>query len=367
VLSHCLSVCRGFLRIRFLVLSGTHRRNRICVPNAYHLRLVSHRSQTALVTGAGGQDAYYLSRRLARNGVRVVGVHAPNRPDVWGQKARLRFFDELIELDLRDTARITQLVSVLKPDFILNFGASAGSLTQQEDPNRLLQVNTGAVAAFLDALRAERSSAVFLQASSSEVFAGGTVTPQGMDTPRVPRTIYGVTKIASDSLVRLYRENHALACYSLILYSHESPLRKASFFSKKIVAMALDVAEGKADRLLIHSPEAMRDWGYAGEYCNTVVDLLLDGRARDLIVGSGVRTTVRQFARLVCGEVGLNYEEVAHEAPLQEGRAADVVAVVADRDAPEFCFKSGVRFDVGRLVKLLVRCERRAREIERNG
>lgn len=316
----------------------------------------------ALITGAAGQDAYFLSRRLARHGVHVVGVRRPGllreQVPVW----QLRFFDEMIELDLRDRAGVAGLLPSVKPDLVLNFGAVAGSLTQLDDPVGLLETNTSAVAAFLEAMRLERSRAVFVQASSSEVFAGGKVSPQSLETPRVPRTTYGITKVASDSLVRLYREVHGLSCYSVVLYSHESPLRRPSFFSKRIVAQALDVKEGKSERLLVHSPEAVRDWGYAGEYCAAIVDRMLDGTTGDLVLGSGVGTTVRDFAQLVCEEVGLEYGIVADEAPLQEGRVAEAIAVVADADAPGFYFSNRVRIDVRRLVRLLVRYERASRK-----
>jgi len=316
----------------------------------------------AMITGAGGQDAYFLSRRLSRKGVKVVGVVRPGGGGESIPEARLRYFNELQEIDLRDTGRLRSLICGLSPDFILNFGAIAGSLTQQTDAQSLVQVNTGAVAAILEAMTAERSSATFLQASSSEVFAGGRIFPQGLGTPRSPRTIYGATKIASDSLVRIFRESHGLACYSVILYSHESPLRKASFFSKRIVSQVLDVVEGKARRVVVHSPDAVRDWGYAGEYCDAVADRLLKGLTGDLVLGTGVYTTVRQFAALVCSKVGLNYEDIVDEVPLQEGRAMEGVAVVADASAAGFCLADGVKFDVGRLVSLLVRCERRSRE-----
>lgn len=314
----------------------------------------------AVITGAGGQDAYFLSRGLARRGIRVVGVTRPGggKP---AAATNLRFFEKLVGIDLRDGIRVASLVAELAPDFILNFGAIAGSLTQQGEAPGLVQVNTGAVAAILEAMHVEQSSAIFLQASSSEVFAGGSMSPQGLDTPRVPRTIYGATKIASDSLVRIFRQNHGLACFSVVFYSHESPLRKPSYFSKRIVAQVLDVVEGKADRVTVHSPDAVRDWGYAGEYCEALIDRLLAGLSGDLVMGTGTYTTVRQFATLVCNEVGLDYADIAHEVPLQEGRAMEGVKVVADPGAPGFCLTDGVRFDVKRLVRLLVRYERRAR------
>ena len=81
----------------------------------------------------------------------------------------------------------------------------------------------------------------------------------------------------------------------------------------------------------------------------------------DAIVGTGVKTTVREFAQAVCDYVGISYSDCVEEKPLQDGRAPDSVIVVADTASPSLYFGGAVKFEVSRLIKLLVRCEKSAR------
>lgn len=317
----------------------------------------------AIVTGALGQDGYYLSRSLKRNGVSsVIGIARPSaRPGNDIDKSRLRNFDQVLDVDLRDTETLRRVVCEIQPHFILNFGAIAGSLTQQGSAEDLIDTNVRPVAAMLEAIKVSGAPTVFVQASSSEVFAGGFVSPQGLHTPRVSRTIYGMTKIAADNLIQVYRNHFGLKCYSVILFSHESPLRAATYFSKRLVADALDVVEGKRRTITVHSPDAIRDWGYAGEYCETVIRGMLAGGCGDVVIGTGTGSTVRSFAQIVCAELGLDYASCVIEKPLQAGRAAEGIEVVASPNSYRSCFPNGAKYNINRLVKLLLRCERKRR------
>lgn len=316
---------------------------------------------SVLVTGAAGQDGYFLSKYLRRAGVRSVSGLVRPATDAHPGSGRFRWFTDIAEADLTDHAAIADLVAALKPDWLLNFGAVADSLSQQSDPQRLLAINIGAPAAMLEAIRRDARATLYVQASSSEVFAGGADSPQSLVSTRLPRTIYGATKIAADNLVSVYRHSFELDAMSVILFSHESPLRKQNFFSRTFIAQAMDVAEGRRARITVHSPDAVRDWGYAGEYCRMLVDRLIAGQRGDMLLGSGTRSTVRDFAKAVCAQLAISYGDLVDEQPLQQGRAAEKLAVVADlSDSNPWPF-GAPHYDLTRLIELLIRCEKHER------
>jgi len=313
---------------------------------------------SVVVTGAAGQDGYFLSKYLRRAGVlRVTGVVRPGTHAQVGSN-RFRWFTDIEEADLADHSTLTAMVAALKPDWILNFGAIASSLTQQQDPLRLYSVNTLAPAAMLEAVRKYSPATLFVQASSSEVFAGGSISPQTLDTPRVPRTIYGATKIGADNLVSVFRNSFGINALSVILYSHESPLRHPHFFSRTIITNALNVLEGRQERIMVHSPDAVRDWGYAGEYCHLLVSRLIAGQYGDFILGSGVRATVRDFARAVCDQLHISYADRVDELPLQIGRVTESLDVIADLSTYNPWPGRAPGYGLPRLIEFLLRFEK---------
>lgn len=318
----------------------------------------------ALVTGANGQDGYFLAKYLKRRGVgTVIGLVRPGTGKVCPMEKRknLRYFDEIIELDLVNESKLEELITRLKPDFLFNFGAIAGSLTQQCAPQKLLTVNLSAVSTMLEVIKENKLQTTFIHASSSEIYAGGKVSPQGLDTPMVPRTIYGVTKVAADNLIKVYRESFGIKCYSVILFSHESPLRQKTFFTKRIICQALDIVEGITNKATVYSPTAVRDWGYAGDFCREIVEQALKGRHEDQIIATGVKTTVREFSQEVFRYLGLDYDTCVKEVSSLKGRASENIDVYASQMAVPVSFHGNSKLNVIKLIKLLIRFERNAR------
>ena len=63
-------------------------------------------------------------------------------------------------------------------------------------------------------------------ASSSEVFDKSfsyhdTITYKDENSKRDSKTIYGLSKITADNIVKMYRDVHGLNVYSGILFNHE--------------------------------------------------------------------------------------------------------------------------------------------------
>src|SRR5581483_10953197 len=118
----------------------------------------------------------------------------------------------------------------------------------------------------LEALRAAAPGARFYQASSSEIFGRPREKPQNELTPLAPLTPYGVAKAYAHFIVRSYRERYGLHASSGILYNHESPRRPLEFVTRKVTHAAAAISLGLESEVALGDLDAMRDWGYAGDY-----------------------------------------------------------------------------------------------------
>jgi GDPmannose 4,6-dehydratase len=263
---------------------------------------------TALITGVGGQDGWYLAELLLLKGYRVVGtttnpnidqdrfLHAP-RPV------------ELLEADLLDQGQLEQVLRECKPDEVYNLAARASSSELWTQPVLTGEMNALAVVRLLDAIRTVNHKIRFVQASSSEVFGDATEVPQTEVTPFHPRNPYGVAKAYAHWATVVYREQQGLFACSSILYNHESPRRGAEFVTRKISRGAARIRLGLDRELRLGNLDARRDWGFAGDYVQAMWLMLQQARPDDYVIATGETHSVREFCDLAFSHVGLDYQE----------------------------------------------------------
>lgn len=94
-----------------------------------------------------------------------------------------------------------------------------------------------------------------------------------------------------------------------ILFNHESPRRGENFVTKKIVRAAVRIKMGKQGCVCLGNLDAMRDWGFAGDYMEAVHAILQSPEPDDFVVSTGEYHSVREFAVKVFEDVGLKFED----------------------------------------------------------
>lgn len=311
--------------------------------------------KSVLITGAGGQDAYFLSKYLSRNSeLDINGISNHDYSNKLGTGS-LKFFDNFYKISLNSHEEIKNYICEIKPSYIFNFGAVAGSLTQFENPKNLVDINSLSVLNILETIKIKKLNTKLIQASSSEVFVANHQYKQNINSSRKPRTIYGASKIFSDTLIDVYRTQFGIDCFSAVLFSHESPLRKDVFFSKKIVNQIFDFMNNKISKIKVYTPNAQRDWGYAGDYCKYVAKKALLGNKNDLLVGSGKPHTVKDFTTMALSYFNLDYNKVVEEVEMPSERASEDDYVFLDPSHIDKELNDSIRYDLERLVKLLMR------------
>lgn len=244
--------------------------------------------QVAIVTGATGQDGYFLSKRLLGDGWIVHAVVRP-RSSV-AELLDLRPRGQLViqEIDLRDEAAMTSLVATLQPEEFYNLAGLSSVSASFTEPTAYWQTNADAVLALLEAVRCHSPKTRFYQASSSEMFGSlpGQTVIHNEQSPLVPQSPYAAAKAAAHHLCNVYRGSYGLRIACGILYNHESSRRPRSFLSRKVVDHVAGLRGLSAARLRHASPlvmgnlRAQRDWGYAPDYVDGIVRIARQVRVR---------------------------------------------------------------------------------------
>jgi GDPmannose 4,6-dehydratase len=284
--------------------------------------------KSALIIGIGGQDGSYAAELLLGKGYRVVGASRPVVVD-----GRPRRFGEaevtVLPLELGDDAAVARTIASAAPDEIYNFAAFSSGAAMFVDPVGIGDINGLAVARILEAIRQIDPAIRFCQASSSEVFGAASESPQSEATARRPRSPYGAAKLYADQMVAIYREQYGLFACSAIMFNHESPRRDERFVTRKVTVAAARIALGLQERLAIGNLEAVRDWGFAGDYVGATWSMLQAPTAADYVVATGVGHSVRDLCSAAFSAAGLDYRRHVEESAAAF-RAAEAQPLIGD-------------------------------------
>lgn len=265
----------------------------------------------ALITGITGQDGSYLTELLLEKNYEVHGIirrsssfntaridHIYNN-----QKYHDKFF--LHHGDVTDTSNLNRLLEQISPDEIYNLAAQSHVKVSFEVPDYTAQVDALGTLRFLDAIRETRINTKFYQASTSELYGKVQEVPQKETTPFYPRSPYGVAKLYGYWIIVNYREAYNIFASNGILFNHESPRRGETFVTRKITLAAARIALGLQKKLALGNLNSKRDWGFAPEYVEGMWRILQHSSAEDFVLATGETHTIREFAEIVFGEVGI--------------------------------------------------------------
>lgn len=282
----------------------------------------------ALITGAAGQDGTYLAELLLERGYEVFGIPGPDLERYRAWTADKGGALMVVEADMRDAGSLSAAVEASKPDEVYNLAALSSVAASWEQPELYADINGIGALRMLRAVAAHAPGARFVQASSAEIFGDPNHVPQDEDTPIRPINPYGAAKAFAHFTVTSMR-TRGMHASNAIMYNHESPRRPVDYVSAKIARAVADIRLGRAEKLTLGNVDAVRDWGFAGDYVEALTRIAAADEPGDYVVATGVGRTVRDFAEAAFAHVGLEYDRyVEIDASLY--RPTDVTAEVGD-------------------------------------
>jgi GDPmannose 4,6-dehydratase len=114
-----------------------------------------------------------------------------------------------------------------------------------------------------------------------------------------------------------------------ILFNHESPRRGETFVTRKITMAAARIKLGLQDKLFLGNLEAVRDWGFAPEYVNSMWMMLQQESPDDYVIATGEGATVRQFCDAAFTHLDLDYRDFV-QTEERYVRPTEVDALIGD-------------------------------------
>jgi len=291
--------------------------------------------KVALITGITGQDGSYLAELLIQKDYEVHGLirrassfNTQRIEHIYQDPHEQNLTLNLHYGDLLDGVGVTNLIRDIAPDEIYNLAAQSHVMVSFTMPQYTAQVDAVGSVAILEAIRASKRDTRYYQASTSELF-GSTPPPQNEQSVFRPRSPYASAKLMAYWTTVNYREAFGIHATNGILFNHESPRRGETFVTRKISRAAAAIKSGKQKKLFLGNLDAIRDWGYAPEYVESMWQMLQKPEGGDYVVATGRSATVRDFLEVAFSHAGLDWQEFV-EVDNKYTRPTEVDALIGD-------------------------------------
>lgn len=327
--------------------------------------------KTAIITGITGQDSSYLAELLLEKDYIIYGL---KRHSSTNTNCRINHLLKnpnfnIEECDITDATGINKIVSQIQSDELYNLAAMSFVGTSFAEPVSTFTINAIGPLNILEAIRQNSPKTKFYQASTSELFGDTKICPQNEDTPFMPRSPYGISKLASHHATRMYREAYGIFACAGILFNHESPRRGDNFVTKKITnyinlleetsryEYSHNAALEEIGKLSLGNLDAKRDWGYAPEYVQCMWKMLQRDEPEDFVIATGETHTIREFLDHAFGCINIKDWDNYVEIDPKFYRPADVNLLCGDASKAKriLGWEPKVKFE--ELVRLMVEAD----------
>ncbi len=256
------------------------------------------KSRKLLVTGAAGFIGAALSERLVELGFDVVGLDSftpyYDRSIKEQNLARLRAGPRftLIEADLCTAPLAPVLTDV---SGVLHLAGQPGVTQSWGAAFRDFADNNVVATQRLVEACVTQGIERFVYASSSSVYGNEAPLPTGEQARCAPHSPYGVTKLAGEHLVELYRANHGLSTVTLRYFTAYGPRQRPDMAWHKMIRAAR-----RGDELLVRGDgKQTRDFTFVDDIVQANVLALGSDATGPINVGGGARVTVLEALAMI--------------------------------------------------------------------
>jgi UDP-glucuronate 4-epimerase len=236
-----------------------------------------------LVTGAAGFVGSHVLNKLKELELDVYGIdNFSSYYSVEYKDLRLEYLgltrgSDVISCDISDFKQVSEVISGIRPDFIIHLAAQAGVRLSLKDSNSYILAN---IVGFQNITRSSIENKVkgIVYASSSSVYGDSTPTPYKEASISLrPKSLYGVTKLSNELFAEIQSKSSDLRFRGLRYFTVYGPWGRPDMAYFRLAAAAL----GKGKFTLFGDGTTKRDFTYIDDVVENTIALFRDLTMQD--------------------------------------------------------------------------------------
>ncbi|TAK04009.1 NAD-dependent epimerase/dehydratase family protein [Patescibacteria group bacterium] len=256
------------------------------------------RYKRALVTGGAGCIGSHLSDALIRRRIKtyVIDDLSLGRRDNLNPNAT--FFRLSVE-----SPKVSALIEKLKPDVVFHMAAQIDVRVSVREPIRDARVNViGGLRVLEGCVRAKAKRLVF-SSSGGAIYHGLKVIPTPENVPSLPRSPYGVSKLAFELYLHSVCHTHGLPYVALRYANVYGPRQGARGEAGVVSVFARQMLAGKTP-VVYGDGKQSRDFVYVDDVVRANLLAMKPSAHGVFNIATGRETSVNGIVRLLRRETG---------------------------------------------------------------
>jgi len=230
-----------------------------------------------LITGISGFAGSHLAEQLLDLKCEVHGTIRRHAVPMHENIEHLRGKIHLHEADITSAERLLAIFEKIEPHAVFHLAAESFIPTSFREPVRVAHNNIiGTIKIFEAARRFNNQLESVHVACSSEQYglvdpAEVPVTEDIKKNPFRPRSIYGISKCATEQIAWLYHNSYGVPSIITRGFNHEGPRRGIQFVTSVIHRQIVEILEGLRKNIIIGNPNAIRDYTHVKDTVNAYI------------------------------------------------------------------------------------------------
>jgi GDPmannose 4,6-dehydratase len=245
---------------------------------------------SALIFGANGQDGFYLSELLNKQGVKVIGISKNG---------------DFLRVDITSYEQIATLVKEQQPEYIFHLAANSTTRHDALFENHAT-ISTGTFNILEAVKNFSPLTKVFISGSGLQ-FVNEDKPIKESDSFEA-RDPYSVSRIHSVYAARYFRKL-GLQVYVGYFFNHDSPRRTERHMAKKISEAVKRIANGSDEKLTIGDISVIKEWTYAGDIVEGILTLVLQDDIFEANISSGLGYSIEEWLNACFNIIGKKWQD----------------------------------------------------------
>ncbi len=256
------------------------------------------KKQTIIVTGGAGFIGSQLAERLVKDGHRVVVIDDLSA----GKREYVPAAAGFYQMNVADKS-IVDIFLKEKPDIVFHLAAQIDLRFSVTHPVRDAETNIHGSLRVMEACVRSKAKKIIFSSSGGAIYHSGAKKPTPETAAALPKSPYGVAKLAFELYLRSAGDNYGLPSVSFRYANVYGPRQNTGGEAGVIGILARQALAGKRSTIFGDGKQT-RDFVFVDDVVDANVRAMKAGVRGVYNIGTGKETNINTIADLVLRELG---------------------------------------------------------------